>query len=271
MECHVPQPWKNADIIPIPKNKPITDINDHLRPISLTPILSKFAEEFVAEQHLKPAILVKIDENQFGTIPNSSTTYALISMLPPWNRSTDANGSTNRIILFDFRKAIDLIDHSILLKNLAKYDIPKTTLLWILDFITDRRKRVKLGDDCFSEWKTVPAGVPQGTKLGPWLFLVMMNDLDVMGDVNLWKYVDDSTLSEVIDKHSTSAMQDYVNEFALKFTANNTQLKESKCKELRIGFSTTKTDFDAIIINDREIEVVPQAKLLGLTISNDLK
>ena len=49
------------------------------------------------------------------------------------------------------------------------------------------------------------------------------------------------------------------------------QLKESKCKELRIGFSTTKINFDPIIINVREIEVVPQAKLLGLTISNDLK
>jgi hypothetical protein len=49
------------------------------------------------------------------------------------------------------------------------------------------------------------------------------------------------------------------------------QLKESKCKELRICFSTTKIDFDPIIINDKEIEVVPQAKLLGLTITNDLK
>ncbi len=66
-------------------------------------------------------------------------------------------------------------------------------------------------------------------------------------------------------------MQDYVNELALKSTVNGMQLKESKCKELRIGFSTTKIDFDPIIINDREIEVVPQAKLLGLTISDDLK
>ena len=203
-ECHVPQPWKNADIIPIKKNNLITDINDHLRPTSLTPILSKVAEEFVVEQHLNPAIVAKIDVNQFATIPNSSTTHALISMLHSWDRSTDANGSTNRIILFDFRKGFDLIDHSILLRNLAKYDIPKTTLLWILDFITDRRQTVKLGDDCCSEWNTVPDGVRQRTKLGPWLFLVMMNELDLLGDVNLWKYVDDSTLSEseVIAKHS---------------------------------------------------------------------
>ena len=100
----------------------------------------------------------------------------------------------------------------------------------ILDFITDRRQTVNLSDDCFSEWKTDPAGVPQGNKRGPWLFLVMINDLEVMGDIYLWKYVDDSTLSEVIDKHCTSSMQDYVNEFALKPTTNGMQLKESKCQ-----------------------------------------
>jgi hypothetical protein len=101
--------------------------------------------------------------------------------------------------------------------------------------------------------------------------LVKINDLDVLGDVNLWKYVDDSTLSEVIDKHCASAMQEYVNKFALKSTINGMQLKLSKCKELRICFSTTKIDSDPILINDKEIEVVPEAKLLGFTITNDLK
>ena len=212
-------------------------------------MLSKVAEEFVVEKHLKPAILTKLDRNQFGSMPNSSSIHTLISMLHNWNKSTDGNGSSTRIILFDFRKAFDMIDHRILIDKLAKYDIPKTTLLWILDFITDRRQRVKLSYDCLSEWKTVPVGVPQGTKLGLWLFLTMINDLDVMGNTNLWKYVDDSTLSEVIGKHCTSSMQDYVNEFVLKADVNGMQLKESKCKELRICLSNPKPVFDPVVIN----------------------
>ena len=116
-----------------------------------------------------------------------------------------------------------MIDHNILLNKLTKYDIRKTTLLWTLDFITDHRQKVKLREDCFSEWKTVPAGVPQRTKRGPWRVLVMINDLDIMGEVNLRKYLDDSTLSEVIDINCTSAMKDYVNEFALKSTTNGMQ------------------------------------------------
>ena len=80
-ECHLPPSWKKADVVAIPKEKLIQDINNHLRPISLTPILSKLGEEFVVNLFLKPAVLEKIDQTQFGTVPNSCTTHALISML----------------------------------------------------------------------------------------------------------------------------------------------------------------------------------------------
>ena len=71
-----------------------------------------------------------------------------------------------RVVLFDFRKAFDLIDHNILVRKLSDYDIPNHILFWIADFLLDRRQRVKMAQDFFSEWRYVPAGVPQGTKLG---------------------------------------------------------------------------------------------------------
>ena len=54
-------------------------------------------------------------------------------------------------------------------------------MCWITDFLQNRKQRVKLSNDCYSEWGNIPAGVPQGTKLGPWLFTVMINDLKVTG------------------------------------------------------------------------------------------
>ncbi|XP_028512507.1 uncharacterized protein LOC110231214 [Exaiptasia diaphana] len=103
-ERRVPSSWKSADITPLPKTSPVTDVNKHLRPISLTPILSKVGEEFIIDGYIKPAILAKIDKNQYGTIPNSNTTLALISMLHSWYKDTDGNRSTVRVVLFDFRK-----------------------------------------------------------------------------------------------------------------------------------------------------------------------
>ena len=115
-----------------PKEKLIQDINNHFRPISLTPILSKLGEEFVVDRFLKPAVLEKIDQTQFGTVPNSCTTHVLISMLHTWLKNTDGNGLTTKVMLFDFRKAFDLIDHNILAKKLSTYNIPEAYK--VLDF-----------------------------------------------------------------------------------------------------------------------------------------
>ena len=117
-EARLPQSWKKADITPIPKQKPVHDVSKHLRPISLTPILSKVAEDYIVQEFLKPAVLKKINPRQFGTVPGSCTTHALISMLHSWNSSTDGNGATTRVVLVDFRKAFDLIDHHILVQKL---------------------------------------------------------------------------------------------------------------------------------------------------------
>ena len=176
-------------------------------------------------------------------------------MIHSWAKSTDGNGSTTRVVLFDFRKAFDLIDHHVLARKLSSYDIPRSISCWIIDFLMDRKQRVKLSRDCFSEWEAVPAGVPQRTKLGPWLFLIMINDLSV-ADTTLWKYVDDTTLVESVSKNETSYMQLRVDELVRQLEADGFQLNESKCKELRISFSRSGSSVDDITLNDKQIEVV---------------
>ena len=65
--------------------------------------------------------------------------------------------------MVDFKKAFDLTDHVILVQKLRLFNIPEAVILWITDFLSCRKQRVKLGQDYFSEWRDVPAGVPEGT------------------------------------------------------------------------------------------------------------
>ena len=165
-EAHLPESWKKADITTIPKQKPVRDVIKHLRPISLTAIVSKIAEEFVVENYVKPAVLIKkIDSNQYGAIPSSSTTIALLSMLQSWNKATDGNGAAVRVLLLDFKKAFDLIDHNLLVEKLRLFDIRKWVLNWMVDFLSGRKQRVKLKYDCFSEWELVACGCSAGDKV----------------------------------------------------------------------------------------------------------
>ena len=117
-EQHLPRMWKLAGVTPLPKKKPVKELKKDLRPISLTPCISKVAEGFVVDDYVKPAVMSVIDDSQYGAIPNSSTTMALISMLHNWSINTDGNGATVRTILFDYRKAFDFIDHDILSRKL---------------------------------------------------------------------------------------------------------------------------------------------------------
>ena len=118
-------------------------------------------------------------------------------------------------------------------------------------------RRVKLAQDCHSEWRSVPSGVPQGTKLGPWLFLVMINDLDTPADV--WKYVDDTSCSEIVTKGSESKLQEAVDDLSRQASIDGFQLNEAKCKELQIGFSNNNHDFEPLVLNGKPLELVTSA------------
>ena len=110
----------------------------------------------------------------------------------------------------------------------------------------------------------------RGLNSAPGYFLMMINDLSV-AKTNIWKYVDDTTLAECVEKNGTSSMQSRVDEFVTKSRADGFQLNESKCKELRISFTKSENTLEPVTINNTNIEVVPSAKLLGVMISNDLK
>ena len=124
---------------------------------------------------------------------------ALIYILHKRYEAADKQGNTVRICLLDFSKVFDRLDHNILLKKLKDMEIHPVLLDWIANFLTDRQKRTRVGQ-FFSEWKFLNAGVPQGTKLGPLLFLI--NDLAVADETV--KFVDDTSLWEILSNNSPS-------------------------------------------------------------------
>jgi len=129
---------------------------------------------------------------------------------------------------------------------------------------------VKIVHECYSDWGSVRAGVLQGTKLGLWLLLVMINDIHV-NDINLRKYIDDTPMAKTVHKGQLSGMQAAVDDLVGQTEMDKFQLNETKCKELQISFSKSVDLFDAVTINNKPKEVVTSVKLLSLAISNNFK
>ena len=126
-------------------------------------------------------------------------------------------------------------------------------------------------NDIYSKWKDVVAGVPKGTKLGPWLFLVMINDLEISSADGNVIFVDDTTSFEIVEKDKSSLMQSMTDEASLWSNANMFQIQPKKCKELRISFKKIPGIYENITINGNTIDVVRYVKILGVTLQNNLK
>ena len=124
--------------------------------------------------------------------------------------------------------------------------------------------------DCFSEWGAVPSGVLQSTKLGPWLFILMISDLHTPG-YEAWKYVDDTTLAQVVPRGGQSVMQVAVTAVEQWSITNKLQLNPDKCKELLIDFKRTQHQFEAVTVNSKELVRVNSVKVLGVAIVSPLQ
>ena len=155
------------------------------------------------------------------------------------------------------------MEHNILIAKLFSLGVKPTVVNWIADFLRGRSQRLKLNSDCFSKFRNFC----KGTKIGPWLFLAMINDLAIPGNSSdLWKFADNTTVSEIISKGGSSGLQEQVNQINCWSNENNFQLNSQKCKELRIDFSRHRHTDDPITVNDQTFEVVQSAKTLGVTI-----
>ena len=137
------------------------------------------------------------------------------------------------------------------------------------DFLRSRYQRVKLKSDCFSDFKPVPAGIPQGTRIGPWLFLAVINDLTSSNAPSpMWKFADDTTVSETVP----TVLQDTVHDVLRWSNDNRFKLNSLKCKELRIDFRRkNNSDTVSLEANGNAFEIVKSAKILGITVRSDLK
>ena len=115
--------------------------------------------------------------------------------------TTNGSEASVRVVLFDYQKPFDLVDHTLIIDKLKSQAILNSTITGIADFLTNRQQRVELGKDCFSEWGNAPAG---GTKLGRWLFVLMINDLCTTSFDDQLKFGDDVTVPESVPKFPPS-------------------------------------------------------------------
>ena len=265
----IPNEWKMANVIQLPTTKPIISIETDIRPISLTPIVAKVFE-YIVLGWVDDIVGERIDDNPFGGVGGTSTTDALVEMTHKWYEATDVLNNYERVVLLDFSKAFDLINHHILVDKLITNGVPAHIVRWLAAFLLDRQQQVKIGN-IYSRTGSPNGGVPQGTLSGPKCILLYINDLET--HVPLFKYVDDSTLFEICNTNEISEIQESIDKAADWTSMNCMKINSKKSKEMIVSFTQDvnfKKCVPNIIIEGNPVEVVKHAKLLGVILSDDL-
>lgn len=235
----------------------------NLRPISLTTVLSKILESFVFKW-IYEIESAKIDKNQFGNIKGCSTTHLLHHRLS----SSDTQRVIIRACMIDFSKGFDLIDHNIITTKLQLLGVPDILINWCADFLCQRYFSVKTGENK-SAWKSTHAGVPQGTKLGPLLFLAMINGLT--SDLPLYKYVDDVSIFECLNVSFPSFLRTELDKICNWSSTNNIKSMPQNLKSYASVSLSMSPQVQPLTVDGHVIDLVTHFKLLGLYISSQLR
>ena len=269
-----PTVWKEAKIIPLPKDKNKTFNGPNSRPISILPLLSKIMEKIVFKQ-----VMDYFSNNnllssfQHAYREGHSTSTALLQMSDDWLACLD-NKKLVGAVMLDFSAAFDVIDHTLLVNKLKCYGFTSNALAWFSQYLSGRRQRVFFNGS-FSNWNPINCGVPQGSCLGPLLYSIFTNDLPLcVKNVNTVMYADDTTLysaavSEQVVSDTLSGALTNIYEW---IECNKLVLNISKTKAIVLGsrHMLGKNPQLKLSIGNTQIEQVNTIKLLGVTIESSL-
>ena len=263
----VPSEWKCANVTPIFKKGNKSQPGNY-RPISLTSIVCKLLETVIRDnmvKFLEENLIMK--DSQHGFRNKRSCLTNLLDFFHEVFDKYDECRSVD-IIYLDFQKAFDKVPHKRLLDKLQTHSISGSIHSWIKDWLSERKQRVVI-NGASSPWLNVKSGVPQGSVLGPVLFLIYVNDLDDGLMCKVSKFADDTKItSKVTTSQEKEALQSDLDR--LTCWANKWQMKFNvdKCKVLHIGSSNDHVQYE---MNGQILGAVNKEKDLGVTISSDLK
>ena len=266
-----PSDLKIARVIPLFKAGDSMKVNNY-RPVSILPVLSKVLERLMYNRLINFLNKHKIlYEYQFGFRKLHSTYMALIAA-QEFICNASQNGEYCVGVYLDFSKAFDTIDHEILLTKLGHYGIRGVALEWIKSYMSNRSQSVSL-NDCTSMVKSVNCGIPQGSILGPLLFLIYVNDLAFVSDILFTVMFADDT-SIFVKNKNISVISDMLNAELAKIStwlqANRLSLNVDKSSFMLFKGSNGE-DIDLnISVNSKPLTRVTKVKFLGVIVDEKL-